>query len=320
MPGLIEKYYRNNIVHRYDDDGYIKYFTGEDFDLSKEPFSFKSGSNTLKGYFYTYGKQNGDLVVFVHGLGGGHRSYMREIDLLCKKGYTVFSYDNTGCWESEGESIRGLSQSLADLDSALDTLNKENIRSKYNKLIVMGHSWGGYAAGNITNYKDGIDRIVVMSGFVSVKEMIDASINIKWKGLKKFIIKKMLKIEEIANPSYYLSSSLDAINKANSSFFIIQSEDDQVVSYEKAGLGYVKSHTTNPDVKYLIMHGRKHNPNYTEDAVIYMNNAFYEFNELLKKKKLGTVEEKKVFLNKYDFMKMTDQDEEVWNQIFEFIK
>ena len=50
-----------------------------------------------------------------------------------------------------------------------------------------------------------------------------------------------------------------------------------------------------------------------------LNEYVKEKTMLLKKKKLSTDEEKKAFLEKYDFNKMTEQDEDVWNKIFEHL-
>ena len=106
--------FRNNFLRRCDDTGTAFYFSSADFPgLEAEPFSFPScKGHELKGYFYHYDDPiPGRIVVFDHGFGGGHRSYMKEIELLCRHGYLVFSYDHTGCMESGGDSIGGFTQS-----------------------------------------------------------------------------------------------------------------------------------------------------------------------------------------------------------------
>ena len=61
-------------------------------------------------------------MVFDHGIGGGHLSYFKEIEMLCRGGYKVLGYDHAGCMESEGEYINGMTGSLPDLDSAINYL------------------------------------------------------------------------------------------------------------------------------------------------------------------------------------------------------
>ena len=50
---LIERIYKQKLVHRYDDNGYIKYFSADDFPgVWGEPFSFRSSENMRRGFFY----------------------------------------------------------------------------------------------------------------------------------------------------------------------------------------------------------------------------------------------------------------------------
>jgi hypothetical protein len=63
------------------------------------------------------------------------------------------------------------------------------------------------------------------------------------------------------------------------------------------------------------VHGKDHNPTYTDDAVKYKNGFFSDFVKALKKKQLNTVEQQSAFMEKYDFRRMTEQDEQVWNAI-----
>ena len=81
-------FYKQKLFSRCDDMGLARYFTHKDFPgLQAEPFSFKddAGGNTLRGNFYSYPNYREDrIVVFDHGMGGGHLSYMREIEMLAK--------------------------------------------------------------------------------------------------------------------------------------------------------------------------------------------------------------------------------------------
>jgi hypothetical protein len=58
-----------------------------------------------------------------------------------------------------------------------------------------------------------------------------------------------------------------------------------------------------------------HNPNYTEGAVKYLNEFVSARTKLLSKKKL-TDKEKSDFVSSFDWNRMTEQDETVWNKIF----
>ena len=66
---------------------------------------------------------------------------MKEINMLCERGYKVFSYDHTGCMESGGASPNSLGQSLCDLNDRITML--KSLPSLENVTIsVMGHSFG----------------------------------------------------------------------------------------------------------------------------------------------------------------------------------
>ena len=94
----------------------------------------------LVGYWYNK-KENQPIIVFSQGIGTRVIGYINEINYFATNGYTVFAFDNTGCGESEGENIRGLPQSVVDLDCVLTYL--ENLEPyKNEKIFLYGHSWG----------------------------------------------------------------------------------------------------------------------------------------------------------------------------------
>ena len=312
--GLFSYFYRKTVVKRYDDDGIVKYFSYKDFDgLNAEPIEFKTPEeNTIKGYIYSYPNYNKEnIIIFCHGIGGGHRSYMREIETLCKNGYQVVAYDNVGCFESSGRDIRGFTESLNDLVSCISYLEINKYLDN-KKLSIIGHSWGGYAAGNILNYYKDIHSICVISGFVSLKLFA--------KSANKTFAKQIYNFEKHANPKYVDSSSLDAFKNSEANILVIHSKDDYLVSY-LVGAGYLKDNLEEkPNVKYLILENKKHNPNYSDEAIKCLYSFYEEFPRLQREKVLKTKEDKIEYMNKLDFYKMTEQDPEVWKEIINNIK
>ena len=315
--GIFSMLYRKNFVHRYDDDHIIYYFAYTDFPgMMEKPVEFKTPQGlTIKGHIYSYpGEHKKDLVVFCHGLGGGHRSYMREIECICKQGYEVLSYDIIGCWESEGKDVRGMSEAINDLVACLDFIYQSK-ELKDRGLHIIGHSWGGYAAGNILSYRQrNIRTITVISGFAGLESFAEVAYGGKLKPFKKNI----LNFEKKVNPEYALSCSVDALKNTQIKVLLIQSKDDSMVPIS-SGLEYVRSRVNNENISYVVVEGKYHNPNYTEDAVQYMGQTFGEFNQLVKEKKLKTLEQKQAFMKEKDFMRMTEQDGDVWKKIFEMM-
>ena len=73
----------------------------------------------------------------------------------------------------------------------------------------------------------------------------------------------------------------------------------------------------NRNITFKLVHNKSHNPNYTEDAVRYLDAYISEKNRLMKHKKLETLQQKREFLSKFDWSQMTEQDETVWESVFE---
>lgn len=304
--------YKGMMHRRCDDTETVFYFCAKDFPkLSAKAHSFKaSAGHTLQGWFYEY--ENAipkRLVVFDHGFGGGHLAYMKEIELLCKHGYKVFAYDHTGCMMSGGKSPNGLAQSLCDLNDCITMLKADERFADYD-ISVMGHSWGAFSALNISALHPEISRVVAISGFVSVEEMI----NTFFSGIMKGYRKAILALERQSNPLFAEYNAVQSLKKSKTSALLIYSENDQMCRrrhYDilKAGLDGAEN------IKFLLVSNKGHNPNYTEEAVKYLGEFGRARAKILRKKNL-TDEDKAKFVSSFDWQKMTEQDEAVWKEIF----
>lgn len=319
--GIIEAEYRKNFIRRYNGESYLTYFSAADFpELRDEPFSFPSGDYRLAAHWYSSeASGEGELVIFCHGIGGGHRSYMREIVALCRRGYTVLAYDNTGCFDSEGPDIVSMSHSLADLDACLCYLKAEGIFQKFAHVYAVGHSWGGFAAGNIASLQEGIEKAVVISGFISTERLLEDNLSGVAAPLRKTVLRRLCAFEKKAAPEYFEACTLDAVNGRKTRFLFAHSTDDPMVKFDRH-TGYLRAHTDNPDVQYRISGDRKHNPNYTQDAVRYMNDIFAVFNQEVKDGKLKTLEDKQRYFSDADWFRMTEQDDAFWDDVVSFLK
>ncbi len=318
LGNFITKTYKKTLFSRHDDDGSVFYFQTEDFPgLLREPYSVNNQKGErLSGYFYHYeGYRDDALVVFEHGMGTGHRGYMREIERIAKEGYLVFAYDHTGCTESEGEHIRGFSGSLADLDAVISALlSDESYRNK--KISVIGHSWGGFSTMNIGALHKELHAIVAMSGFSSVREMQKQVVPL----ILRPYLKVLYKIEERENPKHFDKNALESLKRTECKVLIIHSADDKTVSARLHFEPLRKALSNKDNIKFLKLDGKDHNPAYSKAAVEYKNKFFKELTRRRKEKTLSTDEEKRSFNAAYDFYRMTEQDEAVWREIFETIE
>ena len=311
--------YRNALFKRADTRDDMRFFSVSDFSgLKRDSYSFLSVRGyKLAGQFYYYEKPIKDrIIIFEHGMsGGGHRAYMREIDILAKEGYKVFAYDHTGCADSEGESTNGFAQSLCDLDSCIRALRSDD-KYKESDISVVGHSWGAFSAMNITAIHPDITHIVAISGFISVKDMHRQLFG----GAVSVFRKAIYAVEKEANPDYVKYNAAETLYDTSANVLIIHSKDDKAVKarYHFAKLKVALRNKKN--VRFLLTSKKGHNPNYTVDAVRYLNEFMNSLNKKHRVGELSTAEAKARFINNFDFVRMTEQDKDVWKVILEFLK
>ena len=310
--------YKGMMHTRYDNVSLSFYFSHKDFDgFQREAYAFKSSmGHTLQGYLYYYDQFREDrLIVFDHGLGNGHRAYMKEIEKLCSHGYRVFAYDHTGCMESGGESTNGLAQSLCDLNDCLATI-KADKRFTGIDISVVGHSWGGFATLCSPALSDKITHIVAIAGFISVKDILSQFM----PGPLKLYVPAMLRQEERNTPGYSAMNAKDVLSSSSVKAMIIHSEDDPTVKYKKHFAKLEKALKDRPNTHFVSVTGKGHNPNYTGSAVMHKDAFFAELEDRRRSGYFTDDDAAAKFRAEFDFEKMTEQDEEIFAKIFEFLK
>ena len=314
----IVEIYKNRLIRRNDDPGMIFYYSYQDFEgLQAEPVSFAGADGqTLRGAFYYYHKKSGErVVIFEHGLGGGHRSYMKEIEILARHGYTVLAYDHTGCMTSEGRDIGGLAQSVSDLDHCIRFLKGLDGYVKAD-ISVIGHSWGGLSTLNIAALHHDVTHLAAISAPISVRALVRQF----FRGPLSLYVPAVLRFEAERNPGYAELEAVKSLEKTQAKLLVIHSEDDPTVSCRKNFRALQKALAGRPETEFLLVTGKAHNPNYTVDAVMYKDQFFKELIEKQKKNEFTTEESKQAFKNSYDFDRMTAQDEAIWNKILAFLE
>ncbi len=305
--------YRNIFFKRVDSDGLVKYFSADDFPgLHRESYIFKGAQGQeLHGWFYSYENPIHDrVVIFEHGFGGGHTAYMTEIARIAAHGYMVFAFDKTGCMESGGTG-NGFVQGLSDLDACLTALKADPTMEGV-RFSVIGHSWGAYTTMNIAAFHPDVSHLVAISGPVSAAQLI----NQNFSGPMRLFRKDIYALEASANPRYAGVSADESLLRTDAHTLLIYSADDKTVSkamhYDLLRDALIHRH----NVRFLLVEGKNHNPNYTEDAVQYLGEFQAALAELRKQKKIEP-QVRHAFLQKWDWKRMTAQDDAVWQEIFE---
>ena len=313
----VHSFFAKRVYSRAEEMPYIFLFSHNDFDgLHQSSFDVESSlGHTLKGYFYYYDspKEN-RLIVFDHGMFGGHRSYMKEIEMLCRGGYLVYAYDHTGCMASGGKDTNGFGQSLRDLNEVISELKKLDRLQGY-EINVVGHSWGAFSTLNIARFHPDIKKIVPISGFISPKDIIYQYFN----GFLRIFAKGIYKMEVKNNPVYMECSAIDTLKNSDVKALIFHSPNDHMVNYKKHFLKLQKALDGKEGIEFITVEGGMHNPNYTLRALEEKGKFQGEMQRLLKEGKLTTAKEHKAFKEKMNWDQITEQNMEIWDKIYKFL-
>lgn len=287
------------------DTGIIPYLSERDFEgLKKETFYFyNEEGKRLAYFFYSYPNYKQDkLILFLHGVGPGHKAYVREIETLAKRRYRVLTYDYAGCGESEGDGMTSL------LIPARDAIRLLKEVSPTEELTVIGHSLGAFTCLMVLTLCPKLRRAVIISGFS----------NLEWY-LSKFDEKEQLIEYERKQTKLFDLDIFACLQKTEQKILFIHSEDDQVVRFAD-GTGRIMEEISNPNFSYHIEKHRKHNPNYTDEALAYMGKTFGEFISLIQNGTLDTYEKQKAYMADKSAMEMTHQDEMIIQKIVDLIE
>ena len=108
-----------------------------------------------------------------------------------------------------------------------------------------------------------------------------------------------------------------SLSSSSAKALLIYSDNDALcrrTHYDilKEGLGEKEN------VSLVLVKGKGHNPNYTENAVKLLGEFTKARARLLKKKGLSS-EDKERFVSSFDWNAMTEQDADIWSKIFEHL-
>lgn len=308
---------------RCDGNPKLKYFTADDFEgLTTKPIEFKSNKGQiLKGNIYTYKEveEYKGVVVFVHGMGGGHLSYTTEINTLAKAGFIVVGYDNTGTCSSEGKNLKGFFQSVIDLKYALKFIEENDALNKYS-IELVGHSWGAYTVCQVLQFKVNVKAVVAMSGFNNSAKLICDSAKAETNTNLSFLRPFITVINFITFGKSGIKNTIDILKNTKTPVLLLHGKSDTTVSLENSLIAN-KELLENNNIKQIVYEGRFHNVYQTKASEEYLNTTFGKLSELSKKYK-GKIpeEEASKIYNNIDYKKMTEEDKDVMNTIIEFLE
>ena len=306
--GLITKMYQDNFLQRFDKDKAVPYLGLSDFPgliCEKDTFRNSSGIMIRNFSYYYTGFVPDRIILFCPGIGPGHTAYMAEIETLCRSGYQVLTLDYSGCGDSGGERMPSVNAPLRDVMELLDRLHPES------EIIPVGHSLGGYTALCISNLLPDVKRAVIISGFVSISDEMIGFVRFR------ILANRIKRFEKKLDPQYGLLDNLKYLQKTTDKLLWIHSTDDPMVNYEHNAGQVLK--TQNPNIRVITVEHKKHNPQYTEEALKTMNEWMGGYNRLIREKQFDTPEARKAYFNDKPVRQMTEQDPAVMGEILRFI-
>ena len=245
--GRIEEPNENDFIFRlrWKDIDQTKY--------NREEIFFNSGRNRLQGFIYGSSNVNG-LIIISGGLGAVADDYLPIIMFFVDNGWRVFSFNNAGVGRSEGKSTRGLTQSLLDLDAALTHVANS---SEFNGLPIMliGHSWGGYAVCAVLNYDHRVNAVVSFAGYNDGRALFD-DFGTRAVGLRYYMLFPHFRvIQRFLFGRAVTFTAVDGINKTNISVMIVHASNDDQISAATTSIFAHRDNITNPFVEIIYLDG-----------------------------------------------------------------
>ena len=195
--------------------------------LPRKEIKYASNKATLNGYFYE-NESLENLIVITHGINDGADSLLFVCKYFYDLGYSVFSYDASGSFDSTGKN-EGFTQPLIDLRYTLDFLNNNDPYKDSNKLLL-GFSAGGFASLAVLSFNQ---PNVIASA--SISAFNDSSNLLIEKG-KSYVGplvyggKWLVDIIQKNKFGEYLNyTAIDGINKSNKPVFVAHGTNDSTI-------------------------------------------------------------------------------------------
>lgn len=223
--------------------------------LPRREMFFMPHDHYLKGYFYPTKRDLG-TVVFRHGIHSGADDYLPLIEALVRRGYSVFTYDATGTFESEGKSTVGMCQAIIDLEATVRYLRGQG-EFKDSRLYLLGHSWGAYAVAAALCRLDGIAAVAAISGMNNGVDMISYKVReyVKIKPASILMESVLRSYQRMLFGGYVDLCAVDGINRAKIPTLIAHGADDCVIPLDRQSISSRSSDLIGNRVEYYLGEG-----------------------------------------------------------------
>jgi len=216
-------------------------------------FLYRAGRSVLKGYYYGC-KDSKKLIVLSHGFRSGADDFLPLICALRERGYSVFSYDGTGTYDSKGRTLVGMCQALVDLDHTLSFLARE-AQFRHEELYLVGHSLGGYAALSALRLHPEVKACVALAPVRDGTALMTETAEL-FVGKLALVGKPVFSVlQRLSFGKYTEYNSVDGINSSRIPILIVQGKDDEILTYRKTSLCACKDRLKSPNLSFWVIEG-----------------------------------------------------------------
>lgn len=249
--------YEENFFHHVETSGAATQYVSSYPGLREEPAPFVSDmAQTLDGSFYSRDvTQREAVVILAHGNGVGRRAYLDVINALASDGYLVYAYDATGYDASEGRSTWGLPQGSIDLAFAIDHVTK---LKPGRPLVLLGHSWGGYAAGSVLNTHPHVRAVISLAGFDNSLDLLEEQGRQLLGPVIQVFIPYLSLYEWIKFGKNADYSASDGFKNSTAAVLIVHSADDNLVPSNLGFDKYLEQFQDDPRFTFRLYQDRGH--------------------------------------------------------------
>ena len=285
--------------------------------LLRSEFYYTVNEVRLKGYYYGAAESKG-LVVLSHGMKSGADDYLPIVSYMVDAGYNVFSYNCTGTYESDGDGLVGMCQSLIDLEGTIKYIQSVDALSKM-PLFLIGHSWGGYAATSVLSIVKGVRACASIAAMHNACKLMTEKAQQYVGSLGKFPEPMFDLYQRLLFDDYVDCNAIRGINESNIPVIVAHGKTDKTISYDMQSIIAHRDKIVNPHVQYYIGEGLQGSHTgiwHSERSEIYQKQIKTELKALEKAKgRELTYAEKTEFYSTVNHALYSEVNQELMQQI-----
>lgn len=260
----------------------IKSNPKEKLGVDYEDIQFKSGENTIKGWYIPSDK-NRFTLVYSHGYLENRETFTIDIYRIIEEirplGGNILTFDFSGSGESEGKCVTCGYRERQDLMNAIDFVKTKSDAP----IFIYGISMGAATTALVTNEREDVVGAICDSPFSNLKEYLSMNLS-AWTHLPKFPFQPIIfkAMEKTSGLTLDKVVPAESIKNAKMPVLIMHGKGDHLIPYTES----VKLKELNPEKVTLdIIENDDHCKSLEKQRDRYMKNLSGFIDRILGDKK-----------------------------------